>query len=160
MALLEKSFSFKVSLSKLCPGHVKFCLKCRYCRFSSHFCFLVVRLMFVLFLVNIISLFCSVFLISSSSRLIDVSTLSSMLVSPLLPSILDTYSLSSLGYKALCIDMSCLFSGRFVELLPSSILRWSEYLTRGTAKVLIPLMSFLPHSLVSSSFSFSWGIRL
>ena len=48
-----------------------------------------------------------------------------MLASPLHPSFLDTYSLSmsSLGCKAFCIVIIFLFSGPFVEVLPSSILR-------------------------------------
>ena len=85
----------------------------------------------------------------------DVSTLSSMLASPLPPSFLDTYSLStsSLGCNALCIVISflvlwsiCLSSSRV------HLKKGPEYLTRGTAQIFIPLMRFLLLSFVSSSF--------
>ena len=83
----------------------------------------------------------------------DASTVSSMLASPLPPSFLDTYSLStsSLGCNALCMVIS------FLVLLSicSSLVhlrKGPEYLTRGTAQVFIPLMRFLLESFVSSSF--------
>ena len=83
-------------------------LKYLYSCFSSHFCFLVILvplmfLLLVLFLVTVIfhSLF---FLVYSSIRRIDASTLSSMLASSFPPSFLDTYcqSTSFLGH-----DFSC-----------------------------------------------------
>ena len=106
----------------------------------------------VLFLVAVISLsprFC----ILSSSRCIDESTLSSMLVSPLPPSFLDTYSLStsSLECYALCMIISFLV---LWSICLSSLVHFKngpEYLTRGTAQVSIPLIRFLLHSFVSSS---------
>ena len=84
-------------------------------------------------------------------RCMDVSTLSSMLASPLPPSFLDTYSLSasSLGCNALCIVISFLFLWSIC--LSSSrvhLRKGPEYLTRGTAQVFIPLMRFLLLSFV------------
>ena len=77
--------------------------------FSFHFCFLVFVILLsivlsVLFLIAVINP-PSCISLSSSSRCKDVSTLSSILASPLLPSFLGTYSLStsSLGCNALCI---------------------------------------------------------
>ena len=88
-------------------------MRCPYCCFSSHFCFLVifVLLMFVLsvlFHVTAISLTLHFFMKSSSC--IDVSTLSWMLESLLPLFYLGTYSMSLLflGCKALCIVMSFL----------------------------------------------------
>ena len=95
------------------------------------------------------------FFIYSSSCCIDTSMLSWMQTSPFLSSSLDTYGLFilSLICKALCIVMS------FLVLLSicqnSSFVHFkncSEYLTRGTAQIFIPLMRFLPCSLFSSSF--------
>ena len=81
----------------------------------------------------------------------DISTLSSMLVSPLPPSFLDTYSLSrsSLRCNALCMVISflVLWSIYLVHLR-----KGPEYLTKGTAQVFIPLIRFLLLSFVSSSF--------
>ena len=86
---------------------------------------------------------------------IDMSTLPSLLASPLPPSLLDTYSLStsSLGRNALCIVFSFLFCffGVFFFVLCSFCLRSSlvhfkngpEYLTRGTDQIFIPLIRFL-----------------
>ena len=93
------------------------------------------------------------YLIQSSSSHIDASTQSSMLVSLLPPSFLNTYSLSmsSRGFKALCFVFSFLSFGPFVEVLPS-ISNGPEYLTRGTAQMFISLMRSLLQSLVSRSF--------
>ena len=116
-------------------------LKCLYSCFSSHFCFLVIDILFsivlsILFLMAVISP-CSWFPMLCSSRCIDTSTLSSMLASPLPPSFLDIYSMStsSLGCYALCMVM------RFLVLssicLSSSLVHFRkgpEYLTRGTAQ--------------------------
>ena len=97
----------------------------------------------------------SYFSMLSSSRCFDASTLSSMLVSPLLPSFLDTYSLStsSLGYHALCMVIS--FLVLWSICLSSSLVhlrKGSEYQTRDTDQVFIPLTRFLLGSFVSSSF--------
>ena len=91
----------------------------------------------------------------SSRRLIDISTLSWMLVSPLPSSLLDTYSLSIiyLVCKALCIDMSLLVLCSICW--SSSLVHFNngpEHLTRETTQVFILLMRFLLYSLVSSSF--------
>ena len=95
----------------------------------------------------------------------DASTLSSMLASSLPPSFLGTYSLStsSLGCNALWMVISflvlwsiCISSSLF------HLRKGAEYLTRGTAQVFIPLISFLLLSFVSSSFlvllRYSFGI--
>ena len=118
--------------------------------FSSHFCFLVIVILLyivlsVLFLMAVICpLLC--FSMSSSSRCMDVSTLSSMLASPLPPSFLGTYRLStsSQGCNALCIVIS--FLVLWSICLSKSLVhlrKGSEYLTRGTAQVFIPLIRFL-----------------
>ena len=78
-----------------------------------------------------------------------------MLANPLSPSFLDTYSLStpSLGCDALCMVIS--FLVLLSICLRSSLVHSknaSEYLTRGTAQVFIPLIRFLLHSFVSSRF--------
>ena len=96
----------------------------------------------VLFLVTVISLplhFC----MQSLSDCIDVSTLSSMLASPLSPSLLDTYSLSmsSFGWNALCMVISFLVLWSFSW--SSSLVHFKngpEYLMRGTGttQVFIP----------------------
>ena len=87
-------------------------LKCPYNCFSSHFWFLVIfvpllLVFFVLFLVAVISISLRIFMLSSI-RCIDESTLFKMLISPIPPFFLDTYSLSisSLECKTLCIVMS------------------------------------------------------
>ena len=122
-------------------------LKRPLCGFSSHFCFLfiVILLSIVLsvsFLVAIISPPLG-FSLLSSNHCIDSSTLSLMLASPLLPSFLDAYSLStsSLGCNALCMVIS------FLVL-------WSIYLSssRISNEVFIPSIRFLLHSFVSSTF--------
>ena len=84
-----------------------------------------------------------------------MSTLSLMLASPLLPSFLGTYSLStsSLVYSAFCMVISFLVPWSIC--LSSSLVhlrKGPEYLTRGTAQVFIPLIRFLLLSFVSSSF--------
>ena len=81
--------------------------------------------------------------------------LSSMLASPLPPSFLDTYSqsTSSLGCNALCMVIS--FLVLWSICLSSSLVHFKKgpkYLTRGTAQVFIPLIRFLLHSFVTSSF--------
>ena len=71
--------------------------------------------------VNSLSLF---FLILSSNPRTDESTLSSMLVSPLPSSFLDTYSLCHLSDIKSCASSSAfLSSGPFIEILPLSISR-------------------------------------
>ena len=96
-----------------------------------------------------------VFLYVVLSRCIDVSTLSSVLASPLPYFFLDTYSLSSssLGCKVLCIVISFLFLTSIC--LCSSLVHFRkvpEYLPRSPAQVFIPLIRFLLESFVSSSF--------
>ena len=62
-------------------------------------------------------------------------------------------STSSLGYNALCIVIS--FLVLWSICLSSSLVHFKsvpEYLTRGTAQVFVPLIRFLLHSFVSSSF--------
>ena len=85
----------------------------------------------------------------------DVSTLSSMLASPLSPSFLGTNSrsTSSLGCNALCMVISFLVLWSICQ--SSSVVhlrKGPEYLTRSTAQVFIPLIRFLLLSFVSSSF--------
>ena len=127
--LLSKEIQSQVSLSQVLPTEISFLcrLLCPYNCFSSHFCFLVIfalmmLVLSMLFLVAVISFFCT-FLCSHWG-----------LASPLPPSFLDAYCLStsSLQYKTLCIFM------RFPILL--SIYRSSplvhfkngpEYLTKG-----------------------------
>ena len=121
--------------------------------FFSRYCFLLVFVLSVLFLVAVISPPC--FSTKFSSRFIDASTLFSILVSHLPPSFLDTYSLStsSLGCNALWIVIS--FLVLWTIYLSSSQVHFKnspEYLTRSTAYVFIPLIRFPRHSFVSSSF--------
>ena len=97
----------------------------------------------------------SCFSILSLSRRIYASTLSSMLPNPFPPSFLDTYSLStsSLACNALIIVIS--FLVLWSICLSSSLVHFRkglEYLTKGTAKVFILLVSFRQESFVSSSF--------
>ena len=78
-----------------------------------------------------------------------------MLASPLPPSFLGTYSLStsSPGCDALCMVIS--FLVLWSICLSSSLVhlrKGPEYLTRGKAQVFIPLIRFLQLSFVSSSF--------
>ena len=72
-----------------------------------------------------------------------------MLASPLPPSFIETYSLStsSLVWNALCMVIS--FLALWSSCLSSSLVhlrKGPEYLTRGTAQVFIPLMRFLLES--------------
>ena len=70
-------------------------------------------------------------------------------------------SISSLGFKALCIVMNLLI---LLFICWSSSLNYfkncPEYLTRGTAKAFIPLMRFLLRSLISSKLLFNYGLIL
>ena len=95
------------------------------------------------------------FSMESSSRCIDVTTLSSMLASPLPPSFLGTYylSTSSLGCNALCMVIS--FLVLWFICLSSSLIhmrKGPEYLTRGKAQVFIHLIRFRLESFILSSF--------
>ena len=95
------------------------------------------------------------FSMSSSSRCIDVSTLSSMLTSHLPPSFLDTYSLqtSFLGCNALYLVIGFLVLRSIC--LSSSLIHFKkgpEYLTKDTAQIFIHLIRFLQDSFVWSSF--------
>ena len=135
-------FSYTISLVCL--------LKYPYSCFSSHFCFLViiVLLIFDLFLVSSISL-SSLFFYLVSSRRIDKSTLSSTLPSLIPASFFDTYRLCHLsGANTLYLVISFLVVW---SISWSSLVHFKngpEYLTRGTARVFIPLMRFLLCSLV------------
>ena len=98
-------------------------------------------LLSVLFLMAVISPR-SYFSMLSSSRCIDVSTLSSRLASPLPRSFPDTYSLStsSLGCNGLCMVINLLVLWSIC--LSSSLVhlrKGPEYLTRGSAQVFILL---------------------
>ena len=133
-------------------------LKYPYNCFSFHFCFLVIvvlliMVLFVLFLVAVVSLFLLFFMLSLGRRIV-VSTLFSMLVSPL-SSFFDAYSLSMSfnKCKALCIIIS--FLVLWSICWSSSLVHFKngpEDHTRRTAQVFIPLMRFLPYSLASCSF--------
>ena len=119
--------------------------------FSSHFIFLVIVDPLTIGVVCTIS---SRFSIWSSSRGIDVSTLSSVLASHILAFFLDTYrlSMSSLARQSLCMVVSLLVFG-FI-CWSSSLVHFKkgpEYLTR-IALVFMLLMRFLLCSLVSSCF--------
>ena len=90
-------------------GLWKYPLSC----FSSHFCFLVIviLLILVLFVLFLVAVICFCFFYAVFDRRIDLSSLSSVLASPLPPPFfLDIYSLSmsSLECKALCIVISFL----------------------------------------------------
>ena len=88
------------------------------------------------------------FLIRPSNLFINASSL----LASLLPSFIDIYrlSLSSLGCKALCMAISYLV---FWSIwLSFNFKNCLEYLTKGTAKLFIPLMRFLLQSLISRSF--------
>ena len=110
--------------------------------FPSHLCFLVVVtlssiVLSVSFLMVVISLH-SYFSMLSSSRCMDASTVSSMLASPLPPSFLDTYNLStsSLGCNVLSIVIS--FFVLWSICLSSSLVNLRKgpvYLTRCTDQV-------------------------
>ena len=123
------------------------------------FCFLVIFILFVrvlsvLFLVAVISL-SQCFSLLYSSRCIDATTLSSILVRPLPFSFLDIYrlSMSSLGCNALCMVIS--FLVLWSICLSSSLVHLKNgpgHLTRKTALLFIPLIRFWLYSFVSSSF--------
>ena len=90
-----------------CEISLGYCLKCPYNCFLLIFsscCCSVYHCVFALVLVAVVNL-SLFFFMKSSSHLIDVSTLASIVVSPLSLSFLDSYSLSVsfLGCKALCI---------------------------------------------------------
>ena len=125
--------------------------------FSSYFCFLftsflVMLGLFVSFVVSIISLpLC--FYMYISRLCIYTSTLSSMLVSPLIPSFLKTYSLSksAQGFKPICIIKNWSICSN------SSMVHFKNdpgYLMRGTTRVFTHLMRFMSCILFSSSFPF------
>ena len=71
-------------------------------------------------------------------------------------SFLDTYSLSmsSLECKVLCIVNSFLFSGSFVEVLPSSISKWSQVSYKENSAG-VYTFDEIPWS--QEIFSFAWG---
>ena len=95
---------FSCAISPVCR------LKYPYSCFSSHFCFLVFVvflsiLMLPVLLAALINL-SLLFLIWSLGPCIETSTQSSRLASSLPPYFLDTYHLSFLGSKVLCIVMN------------------------------------------------------
>ena len=102
-----------------------------------HFSFLVIFVLLVLvlsvlFLVAVISL-SPRFSMSSSSRCIDASTLSSMLVSPLSPFFLDTYSLSTSSLECYALYMVISFLVLWYICLISSLVHFKnglKYLMR------------------------------
>ena len=140
-------------------------LKCLYNCYHPHFCFrvnfvLLILMLSVFFLVTVISVILRFFM-KSSSRCIDASTLSWMLVSPL-PPFLDIYSLRCLcDVRPNASSRVFLFSCPFVEVFLWSTLRMvPKYFTRGTAQVFFSLIRFQFSSLISSSFfRYSWSIH-
>ena len=134
--------------------------------FSFHFYFLIIAVhliiaLFVLFLVAVISLSLLFFLMLSSSC-IDVSTLSSMLASPL-PFLIHIFCLYHLlGNKTLCIVQGFFFFFVLfcspVHLLKSFLCplrKWSRVSYNRDS----PLMRFLLYSLVSSRVFFFVHLR-
>ena len=92
------------------------------------------------------------FSISPSNRCVNMSTLSSLLLSPLPPSLLDTHSLttSSLECNALCLVINLL-----VLWSSSSLFHFKnspEYLTTRADQVFIPLTRFLPEGFVWNNY--------
>ena len=143
------------------------CLRnCPYKIFSFHLLFRSCRVL----LLNSFSVSISVFSVSPLAAIISSSLLfliylyrpilarlilSSMLVSPLPPSFLGIYILSTSlrGCSPLCIVKSFLvlrsinWSSAFVQLRKAA-----EYLNTGIANVLVPLMMFPPFNFVSRIF--------
>ena len=106
--------------------------------FSDYFCSIDPRVVYIVS--GGCNQFSSTHFMKYSSRCIDASTLSLMLVSPLPSSFLDAYSLStsSLGCKALCIVISLLVLWSIC--LSSSLVYFMngpEYFTRETTQVYI-----------------------
>ena len=117
---------FSCDISLVC------CLKCPWSCFSYPFCFPVIVALFILlllelFLVGFISL--SLFVLYSLRDLLW--TVSSMLASPLLPSFLDTRSLSIWDVRPYASSWVFLFPGSFVEVIPSFTLRMASSILRG-----------------------------
>ena len=101
-------------LSQVFSGKISFVCRLKYLYncFSFRFCFLVIIVLWIIilpvfFLVPVINLSLPFFMLSSSPC-IDALTPSSMLVSPLPPSFLDSFrlSMSSFRCKTLCIVIS------------------------------------------------------
>ena len=132
---VSSDFPFLLFSCEILPVcHLKYPCSC----FSSYFCFLVIVILliivlFMLFLVAIINL-TMLFFMYSLSPCIDVSTLFSMLVSPLPPFFLDTYSLSmsSLRCKVLCIVISSLILWFICWMFfPRPFQEWSQVSYKG-----------------------------
>ena len=138
-------------------------LKLPQSRFPSHFCFLVICILLdvelsELFLVGVISLLLP-FSLYSSSLCIDVSTLSSMLTSPLPRSFLDTcqwhmsVSMSFMRFNTFCLVIS--FLVLWSICLSSSLVYFNngpKYLTTGIVQDFIPFITFQRYNFVSSRF--------
>ena len=129
-----------------CEMSLVFRLKCTTVVFPSYF-----RSVSVPF-VCIISGSCSRW---SSSRCLDASALSSLLLSPRSPLSIDTYnpSTSYLGCKTSCIVIRFLILS-FICLSFSRVYlpNFPEYHTREITLVFIPFIKILQYCLVSSSF--------
>ena len=103
-------------------------LKNPYSCFPSHFCFLVIvdlLILFVEFLVEVISLF--LFFSMSSSRRIDAPTLSSMLMRPLALSFLDTYCLSISSLSCQGVKTSYLQFPKFLFQAFGNLFKGTNY---------------------------------
>ena len=132
-------------------------LKYPYSCFFSHFCFQVFVIVSyaISTIISCHNLSFFGFLMYSSNPCIDASMQSS-LMSSLLPSIfLNSYnlSISFLGFKNLGLVIN--FLVLWFICLSSPLLNFKnspEYFSSRTAQVFIPLMRFLPQSLVSGSF--------
>ena len=108
------------------------------CSLSSHFCFLVIVILLVLVLsvlfllaeINFFPRFC----MYSSSRRIVVSTLSSILVSPLPSYFLDTYKLSTSSLRSHVLFMIISFFCSLLHLLKffsGPLQKWSRMFYEG-----------------------------
>ena len=121
--------------------------------FSSYFCFRVIVhvFVFILSVLLLAAVISPLFLLMSFSSLhIDASRL----VSCLLPSFLDVYSLCYLSDVKPCASSTNFFA-LWLICLGFSLTHFKnspDYLTRGTAQVLISLMRFLPQNLILTSF--------
>ena len=160
VSLLRFPFLRQVQLF-LCEISLVYRLKYPYSCFSFHFCFLVI----VVLLLFVLSMLLLVIVISSSLHFfmklsicpIDVSKQFSMLAIPLPLPFLDTCSLSVSSLRCKSLRIIIRFLVLWFICLSSSLFQpknGPEYLIRGIAQVVIPVMRFLLYSSVSSSFLF------